>query len=111
MIYKKVLKYVTESQKCYFDEWYFNLSQKKQAVVSAYIKRLAGGGSKRNIKPLKNGVFEVKIKTLGGLRAYFGEEGGEVVLLLLGGDKSSQNKDIILAKRLWSDYGKSKQKF
>ena len=108
---KTICKYVSDSQKCYFDDWFKKLTENKQAIVSAYIKRVAAGGSKRNIKFLKDGLCEIKINSLSGLRIYFGEHQNQIILLLLGGDKKSQTKDILLAKRLWREYGKSKQEF
>ena len=59
-------------------------------------------------KSLKDGVFEIKIPFGPGLRIYFGEDGDQLILLLIGGDKGSQKKDIAKAKEYWSDYGKQK---
>src|SRR5947209_6041507 len=50
------------------------------------------------------GVWEARLDFGPGYRIYFGRIGREVVLLLLGGDKKSQTKDIKRAKVFWSDY-------
>jgi putative addiction module killer protein len=52
------------------------------------------------------GVCELKIDHGAGYRVYFGQIGSMVVLLLCGGDKSTQGRDIRLAKEYWEDYAK-----
>jgi putative addiction module killer protein len=70
----------------------------------AIIDRVSLGGSKKSIRALKDGVFEIKINYGPGWRVYFAEENSSIILLLLGGDKSSQEKDIQLAKKFWRAY-------
>ena len=50
------------------------------------------------------GVKELRIDFGPGYRVYFGQEGGTIVLLLCGGDKSTQAKDIETARRYWNEY-------
>ncbi|HAN49135.1 MAG TPA: addiction module killer protein, partial [Nitrospira sp.] len=50
------------------------------------------------------GVQELRIDYGPGFRVYFGQDGTTVVLLLCGGDKSSQARDINTAQRYWSEY-------
>lgn len=50
------------------------------------------------------GVQELRIDYGPGYRVYFGQEGMTIVMLLCGGDKSTQAKDIEIARRYWSDY-------
>jgi putative addiction module killer protein len=69
-----------------------------------YVQRVLDGGSRKNIRPVGEGVFEIKIDFGPGYRVYFGESGHEIVILLLGGDKSSQQKDIRLAQFYWRHY-------
>ena len=52
------------------------------------------------------GVLELKIYFGPGYRVYFGREGTELVMLLCGGDKGSQERDIRKAQEYWSDYKK-----
>jgi putative addiction module killer protein len=51
-----------------------------------------------------DGVYELRIDYGGGYRIYFGQVGSVVILLLCGGDKSSQSKDIRRAKEYWRNY-------
>ena len=55
-------------------------------------------------KHLGDGVSEIRLNAGPGLRIYFGRFGKTVVLLLLGGNKSSQDRDIRKAKRLWNEW-------
>jgi len=55
-------------------------------------------------KSVGNGVWEVRLDFGPGYRLYFGKDGLSVILLLAGGDKSSQSKDIATAIRHWKDF-------
>jgi putative addiction module killer protein len=55
-------------------------------------------------KALKNGIFELRCHFGAGLRIYYGID-RNVIVLLCGGDKSTQKKDISQSKRFWQDYG------
>lgn len=87
-----------------FEEWILKLSEETRAIIDSYIDRVALGGSEKNVRALKDGVFEIKINHGPGWRVYFAEDGKNIILLLLGGDKSSQKRDIKLAKMLWRAY-------
>lgn len=54
-------------------------------------------------------MAEIKIHFAGGLRVYFGEVDGKIILLLAGGDKRTQKKDIQRAKKYWRLYRESTQ--
>ena len=56
------------------------------------------------VRTLGDGVSELKIDHGPGYRVYYAMSGKTVVLLLVGGDKSAQRKDIVTAKRYWKDY-------
>jgi len=56
------------------------------------------------VKPLGDGVAELKIDYGPGYRVYYAVSGKKVILLLIGGDKSTQRKDIATAKRYWKNY-------
>jgi len=60
---------------------------KAQIIVDRFVQRVGQGGAKKSIKSLKDGVFEIKIPFGPGLRVYFGEDGDQLILLLIGGDK------------------------
>ncbi len=55
-------------------------------------------------KAVGEGVFELRIDCGPGYRVYFGLDGSEIVVLLGGGDKGSQEADIRAAKERWADY-------
>ena len=55
-------------------------------------------------KMLGEGVFELRVDVGKGYRVYFKNNGKEVVILLVGGDKSSQDKDIKTAKKMAKEY-------
>ncbi|ATI81449.1 type II toxin-antitoxin system RelE/ParE family toxin [Sphingobium yanoikuyae] len=77
-----------------FADWLKNLRDRAGAArIEIRIKRLAMGnpGQMRN---LKGGVSEMKIDFGPGYRVYFTERNGELIVLLCGGDKKSQDKDI-----------------
>jgi putative addiction module killer protein len=87
-----------------FSDWLETLNLKTQAKITLFIDRIAAGGSKKNIKALGDGVFEIKIDYGPGYRVYFSEFKKIIILLLIGGDKSSQMRDIRKAKDYWSQY-------
>jgi putative addiction module killer protein len=55
-------------------------------------------------KDVGKGVWEARFDFGAGYRLYFGKLGREIILLLLGGDKKSQNKDIQRARKFWTEY-------
>lgn len=87
-----------------FEEWAQSLSDETRAIIDAYIDRISLGGGKKNVRNLKDGLYEIKINHGPGYRVYFGESGRNIILLLLGGDKTTQNRDIKKAKSYWRMY-------
>ncbi len=106
MIIKKIKYFVTENGNSPFEDWMNKLDNVAQAIVFRFIQRVAKGGAKKSIKVLKDGVFEIKITHGPGYRVYFAEDGNEFIILLVGGDKKTQSRDIDKAKELWRNYGK-----
>ena len=76
-----------------------------RALVASRLDRLAYGNA-GDSKPVGQGISELRIDYGPGYRVYFQRRGNTIVVLLCGGDKSTQAKDIKMAKRLaeeWSD--------
>jgi putative addiction module killer protein len=67
--------------------------------INVRIRRLALGNF-GDVKPLGHGISEIRIPYGPGCRLYFTKQGDSIVLLLFGGDKSSQSRDIELARNL-----------
>lgn len=76
--------------------------------VRIRLDRVRLGNLGRN-RSVGEGVYELKIDFGPGYRVYYALNGKTVVLLLLGGDKSSQKKDIVQAKAYWQDHKERKQ--
>ncbi len=70
-----------------------------RARIQARIERLAAGNP-GDVEPVGDGVSEMRINYGPGYRVYFKQRGRELILLLAGGDKSTQAKDIKAALRL-----------
>lgn len=101
---KIVKKLETDDQKIPFDDWYFSIKDKKtRQVIASKIIRLRTGNF-GDCKPVGKGVSELRIHYGSGLRIYFSEVNNILVILILGGDKSSQQKDIEKAINLWEEY-------
>lgn len=83
-----------------FDSWFRALSDRTaKAKIAARIDRLALGNP-GDVAPVGSGVSEMRIHHGAGYRVYYIERGVALVLLLCGGDKSSQRRDIARAKEL-----------
>jgi putative addiction module killer protein len=67
-------------------------------------ERLEQQGHYGDYKNVGNGVYEMRFFFGSGYRVYFAEDGDTIVLLLSGGDKGSQDKDIVQAKAYWKNY-------
>ncbi|MCB1084575.1 MAG: type II toxin-antitoxin system RelE/ParE family toxin [Chlamydiia bacterium] len=97
--------YETIDGKCPYLEWESKLTKLSRAKVSARLARIKLGnfGDCKSIQGVR-GLYELRIHLGPGYRIYFGKTGKKVVLLLLGGDKTSQKKDIKKSCRFWEEY-------
>ena len=87
-----------------YKKWQSKLKdQRAKALIAARIFRMANG-LMGDVKPVGQGVSELRIHYGPGYRVYFQQRGSELVLLLCAGDKSSQKKDIETALQLASQW-------
>ncbi len=89
-----------------FRKWRLRLKdQRARGLIASRLDRLAFGHA-GDVRPVGEGVSELRIDFGPGYRIYFKQRGSTIVILLCGGDKSTQAKDIKTAKRLaaeWSE--------
>jgi putative addiction module killer protein len=94
---------ITINRTAQFDKWLYTLKDVNAKMrISARIKR-AEIGNFGDVKPVGEGVSELRIHYGAGYRLYFKQTDKTIVLLLCGGDKSTQEKDISIAKSLAKD--------
>ena len=99
-----VRRYTDEQGRDFVEEWLESLADvPTRARITVRISRLERG-LLGNCGPVDDGVQELKIDFGPGYRVYFGREGARIVILLCGGDKSTQRKDIRHAIELWKNY-------
>lgn len=86
-----------------YREWFFALDPRAAATVTVAIERLADGNTSR-VKAIGEGAAEIRIDRGPGYRIYFGWDGKTLVVLLGGGTKRRQQRDIADALALWRLY-------
>ena len=100
----QILEYLTENGLNPFRKWLEGLKDRQaRAKVRVRLNRIRLGNF-GDSKSVGNGVYELRIPYGPGYRVYFGRKGNKVIILLFGGDKKTQRKDIALAKKYWADY-------
>ena len=96
--------YETDNENCPYLQWQGKLTQKVRDIVTVRLARVRLGnfGDCKAIEG-KKGLFELRIHKSPGFRIYFGKKGKKVVILLCGGEKGGQKRDISRAKKYWDD--------
>ncbi|MDY0090920.1 MAG: type II toxin-antitoxin system RelE/ParE family toxin [Flavobacteriaceae bacterium] len=85
-----------------FDKWFRKLNDlRAKAKILLRIQKLEKEEHFGDCEPVGDGIRELKINYAKGYRVYFKEINGKVIILLIGGDKSTQQKDIEKAKYIW----------
>ena len=93
-----------------FFKWLDKLDSKTESIIFKSLERIKKVNIKnyKNIRDIKdsNGIFELKISYGSGYRVYFAKRNGTFIIILCAGDKGSQTRDIIKAKKYFEDYKK-----
>ena len=96
MLIKQTTEYV---------KWFDKLKDgKAKARIDVRVRRIAAQDHFGDFKPVGDGICELRIDYGPGYRIYYTQRGEEIVLLLIGGDKSTQQSDIKKAKQILADY-------
>lgn len=98
-----VREYLTAGGESPFGAWFDDLDPRAAAKITVALSRL-GQGNLSNVKGVGAGVFEYKVDFGPGYRVYFGKDGETIVILLAGGKKKRQQRDIGDAQVRWQDY-------
>jgi putative addiction module killer protein len=107
---KSVLVYRDRDGRLPFDEW---LRELRDANAVARVLSRIGRirlGNLGDCKPVGGGVSELRVDYGPGYRVYFGQKGQTLLILLCGGDKRTQERDISQAQQHWGDYQQRERK-
>lgn len=100
--------YLSEDGRSPFEEWFSSVESGARAKVAIAIARLEQGNTS-NVKSVGEGVHEYRLNFGPGYRVYFGRDGATLVILLTGGTKNRQQRDIAKAAALWAAYKQRKR--
>jgi putative addiction module killer protein len=103
----EILEYLDLNGRSPFARWFDSLNAEAGAKVTVALTRLEQGNFS-GVKSVGNGVYEHRIHFGPGLRIYLGKDGQRLIILLAGGTKKRQQKDIQDAMVRWLDYKKRK---
>lgn len=104
----RVEEYIREDGSSPYADWFSALDSQAAAKVTV-IKYKLEKGNLSNVEWF-SGIGEYKLDWGPGYRVYIGRDGSDLILLLTGGTKKRQQKDIDRAKELWKEYQKRKHK-
>jgi len=105
----RLVIYETRDGKCPFQQWINRISDTQtQARIFRYVRSLSLGNFS-NCRSLGEGVHELKINVGPGYRVYFANAEKTIIILLCGGTKKHQDKEIQAAQKYWADYKKREQ--
>ncbi len=101
---REIQRYITADSRIPFDEWFNSLRDiKTQIKINKRLNRVILGNL-GDYRSVGEGVYELRIDYGPGYRIYFGQSGLTIVVLLCGGDKSTQAQDIDKAIEYWKHY-------
>jgi putative addiction module killer protein len=99
----EIREYYKANGEAPFRAWLKGLAAPYMVRVRTRLLRIEQGNL-GDYKSLGDGIFELRMDFGPGFRLYFGFAGRGIVLLLCGGDKRAQGRDILRAKNYWRDY-------
>jgi putative addiction module killer protein len=102
-----VREYLDPTGRSPFAAWFDSLHAEAAAKVATAITRISRGNFS-NVQGVGAGVLEYKLDYGPGYRVYFGKDGETLVILLGGGTKKRQQRDISTALASWQDYKRRK---
>ncbi|MFI5090143.1 MAG: type II toxin-antitoxin system RelE/ParE family toxin [Terriglobales bacterium] len=105
----EVREYLDQNGRSPHAEWFDDLSAQAAAKVATAVTRISQGNFS-NVKGVGSGVFEHTLDFGPGFRIYFGKDGEQLVILLAGGTKRRQQRDIREATARWRNYKQRKKK-
>jgi putative addiction module killer protein len=103
-----VREYLAADGRNPYREWLDTLDVTPRARIQARVLRFSTGNLGDH-KSVGGGVWEARVMFGPGYRIYFGKDGAQLVLLLLGGDKSTQTVDVARAQESWQAYQEGKR--
>lgn len=103
----RIVEYITDAGKNHFGEWLTKIPASHALRVTEVLYRMEHGNFGDH-KSVGDGVMERRIFGKPALRIYYGMDGKDLVILLAGGGKHMQSKDIQKAKTLWNAYKEQK---
>ncbi len=104
----EIREYVDAEGRSLYAKWFDRLNARVAAKVATALVRMKHGNLS-NAKGVGAGVSEYRIDFGPGYRVYFGKDGDTLIILLGGGTKKRQHKDIETAQDLWREYKQRKQ--
>jgi putative addiction module killer protein len=99
----KLVEYLAPDGTSPFAKWFDGLDSQAAAKVATAIVRMEHDNLS-SLKGIGEGVAEYRIHSGAGIRVYIGQDGDTLIILLAGGTKRRQQKDIETAKARWKDY-------
>ncbi len=104
----EIREYVNTEGRSPYGKWFDGLNAQAAAKVATALVRMEQGNLS-NAKGIGAGVSEYRIDFGPGYQIYFGKDGDMLIILLGGGTKKRQQKDIEVAKTLWREYKQRKR--
>ena len=99
----EIREYIDDQERSHFAKWFNDIPTQAAAKIRVALARMEQENLS-NVKALGFGLYEKRLDFGPGYRVYFGKDGSDHIILLGGGTKSRQQKDIERAKLLWQDY-------